>query len=164
MEISIENSDNYSTNSQNSLMDNSEKQIPINKIVHNITEEKISIKDTTPEIKIIKTEELLVLTPEEERNIFRIKNYLKEGLERGFSINLLRQKLMESKFNDKEVNEAVKRVKNEFFNKKKQIYIIEHLEQKLWPWCVIEYKHISKIAGKNNLWFTNIKKRDIKRL
>jgi len=46
----------------------------------------------------------------------------------------------------------------------KQIYIIEHLEQKLWPWCVIEYKHISKIAGKNNLWFTNIKKRDIKRL
>src|SRR3989344_2315666 len=64
--VSQKNSDNYSTNSQNSLMDNSEKRIPINKIVHNITEEKISIKDTTPEIKIIKTEELLVLTPEEE--------------------------------------------------------------------------------------------------
>jgi len=30
----IENSDNYSTNSQNSLMDNSEKPIPINRIIH----------------------------------------------------------------------------------------------------------------------------------
>jgi len=37
------------------------------------------------------------------------------------------------------------------------IYIIEHLEPKIWPWCLIEYKHISKIVGKNNLWFTNIK-------
>ena len=37
------------------------------------------------------------------------------------------------------------------------IYIIEHLEPKLWPWCLIEYKHISKIVGKDNLWFTNIK-------
>lgn len=37
------------------------------------------------------------------------------------------------------------------------IYIIEHLEPELWPWCLIEYKNISKIAGKNNLWFTNIK-------
>ncbi|MEM4271807.1 MAG: SAM-dependent methyltransferase [Candidatus Pacearchaeota archaeon] len=37
------------------------------------------------------------------------------------------------------------------------IYIIEHLEPKLWPWCMIEYKSISKIVGKNNLWFTNIK-------
>lgn len=46
----------------------------------------------------------------------------------------------------------------------KQIYIIEHLEPKLWPWCLIEYKHISKIAGKNNLWFTSIKKQDIKKL
>jgi len=37
------------------------------------------------------------------------------------------------------------------------IYIIEHLEPKIWPWCLIEYGHISKIVGKNNLWFTNIK-------
>ncbi|MBX4211996.1 hypothetical protein KW787_00880 [Candidatus Pacearchaeota archaeon] len=34
-------------------------------------------------------------------------------------------------------------------------YIIEHLEPKVWEWCVIEYKHISKIVGKGNLWFTN---------
>lgn len=46
----------------------------------------------------------------------------------------------------------------------KQIYIIEHLEPKLWPWCVIEYKNISKIVGKNNLWFTNIKKSDSTKL
>jgi ribosome biogenesis SPOUT family RNA methylase Rps3 len=39
------------------------------------------------------------------------------------------------------------------------IYIIEHLEPKLWPWCIIEYKHISKIVGKENLWFTNIKEK-----
>lgn len=40
---------------------------------------------------------------------------------------------------------------------KKQIYIIEHLEPKLFEWCLIEYEHISKIVGKSNLWFTNIK-------
>lgn len=40
----------------------------------------------------------------------------------------------------------------------KQVYIIEHLEPELGKWAQIEYKHISKIVGKNNLWFTNIKK------
>ncbi len=38
------------------------------------------------------------------------------------------------------------------------IYIIEHLEPKLWKWCVIEYKHISQLVGKQNLWITNLKK------
>jgi len=38
------------------------------------------------------------------------------------------------------------------------IYIIEHLEPKLWPWCIMEYKHISKLVGKKNLWITNINK------
>ena len=36
-------------------------------------------------------------------------------------------------------------------------FIIEHLEPKLFEWCLIEYEHISRIAGKNNLIFTNIK-------
>ncbi len=36
-------------------------------------------------------------------------------------------------------------------------FIIEHLENKLYEWCLIEYKHISKIIGKNDLIFTNIK-------
>lgn len=40
------------------------------------------------------------------------------------------------------------------------IYIIEHLEPKVWKWCLIEYKNISKLVGKNNLWFTNIKPND----
>ena len=39
------------------------------------------------------------------------------------------------------------------------IYIIEHLEPKLSQWCLIEYKHISGIAGKRNLWFANIKRK-----
>lgn len=38
------------------------------------------------------------------------------------------------------------------------IYIIEHLEPRLWKWCLIEYKHISNIVGRENLWITNIKK------
>jgi ribosome biogenesis SPOUT family RNA methylase Rps3 len=42
-----------------------------------------------------------------------------------------------------------------FMNK---IFIIEHLEPKLWKWCLIEYKHISEIVGRENLVFTNIKK------
>ena len=37
------------------------------------------------------------------------------------------------------------------------IFIIEHLEPKMYPWCVLEYKHISEIVGKRNLIFTNIK-------
>jgi len=40
----------------------------------------------------------------------------------------------------------------------KPIFIIEHLEPKLYPWCLIEYKHISKVVGKESLWFTNMLK------
>src|SRR3989344_9577637 len=40
---------------------------------------------------------------------------------------------------------------------KKPIFIIEHLEPKLFPWCLIEYESISKMIGRQNLWFTNIK-------
>ncbi len=46
----------------------------------------------------------------------------------------------------------------------KPVFIIEHLEPKLWPWCLIEYKHASNIVGKNNIWFTNIKESDVKKL
>ncbi|MBI2629659.1 hypothetical protein HYW76_01015 [Candidatus Pacearchaeota archaeon] len=48
--------------------------------------------------------------------------------------------------------------------KSQQIMIIEHLEPELYPWCIIEYKSISKIIGKSNLWFTNIKKEDKNKL
>lgn len=44
------------------------------------------------------------------------------------------------------------------------IYIIEHLEPELYEWCLIEYKHMSKIVGKDNLWFTNIKEKDAEKL
>jgi ribosome biogenesis SPOUT family RNA methylase Rps3 len=36
-------------------------------------------------------------------------------------------------------------------------YVIEHLEPRLFKWCVIEYKHISKIVGRENLMITNLK-------
>jgi len=36
-------------------------------------------------------------------------------------------------------------------------FIIEHLEPGLYKWCILEYKHISEIVGKENLIFTNIK-------
>ncbi len=39
-------------------------------------------------------------------------------------------------------------------------FIIEHLEPELYKWCLIEYKHISQIVGKNNLIFTNIKNKE----
>jgi ribosome biogenesis SPOUT family RNA methylase Rps3 len=45
-----------------------------------------------------------------------------------------------------------------------QTYIIEHLEPELYEWCMIEYKEISKIIGKENLWFSNIKEKDKKKL
>jgi len=36
-------------------------------------------------------------------------------------------------------------------------FVIEHLEEQLYEWCILEYKHISKIVGKDNLIFTNVK-------
>ncbi|MBI4153156.1 hypothetical protein HY497_01415 [Candidatus Woesearchaeota archaeon] len=41
-------------------------------------------------------------------------------------------------------------------------YVIEHLEGKVWRWCTIEYKHISQIVGKQNLFITNIKGNSLK--
>lgn len=43
------------------------------------------------------------------------------------------------------------------------ICIIEHLEKKVYPWCLIEYKHISSIVGKKNLWITNITNKKLKK-
>ncbi len=36
------------------------------------------------------------------------------------------------------------------------IFIIEHLEPEVGEWCLIEYEEISKIVGRENLWFTNV--------
>jgi ribosome biogenesis SPOUT family RNA methylase Rps3 len=43
-------------------------------------------------------------------------------------------------------------------------YIIEHMEPKLWPWSMAEYKNISNIVGKENLIITNLKKSDLPKL
>jgi len=45
---------------------------------------------------------------------------------------------------------------------RQSIFIIEHLEPNLWDWCLIEYKNISKIVGKQNLWITNVKRKNKK--
>lgn len=44
------------------------------------------------------------------------------------------------------------------------IYIIEHLEPELYPWCLLEYKSISKIVSSRSVWFTNIKHQDASKL
>jgi ribosome biogenesis SPOUT family RNA methylase Rps3 len=43
-------------------------------------------------------------------------------------------------------------------------YVIEHLEPRLYPWCLLEYRHISSIVGKKNLIFTNTKAGALKAL
>lgn len=42
----------------------------------------------------------------------------------------------------------------------KNFFVIEHLEQKLHKWCMFEYENISKVVGKENLIFTNIKRKN----
>lgn len=37
------------------------------------------------------------------------------------------------------------------------IFVIEHLEPRVWKWCVLEYRHISGLVGKKNVWFTNVR-------
>ena len=43
-------------------------------------------------------------------------------------------------------------------------FIIEHLDNELYEWSLIEYRHVSKIVGKESLIFTNIKKKDFRKL
>ena len=43
-------------------------------------------------------------------------------------------------------------------SKNSKMFVIEHLEPKLSKWVLIEYSHISKIIGKRNLIFTNVRK------
>ncbi len=42
----------------------------------------------------------------------------------------------------------------------KNIFVIEHLEPKLWKWCKFEYENMSKMVGKTNILFTNIKRKN----
>ncbi len=37
-------------------------------------------------------------------------------------------------------------------------YVVEHLDPQVFDWSLLEYKHISKLVGKDNLIFTNVKK------
>lgn len=37
-------------------------------------------------------------------------------------------------------------------------YVIEHMDEEMYEWFAIEYKHISKMVGKENLLITNVKK------
>jgi len=43
-------------------------------------------------------------------------------------------------------------------------FVIEHLEEELHEWCLIEYEHLSQIVGPSHLLFTNVKKKDSKKL
>ncbi len=43
------------------------------------------------------------------------------------------------------------------------IFVIEHLEPRLFKWCLLEYFHISSFVGKQNLLFTNVKSAVLKK-
>ena len=43
-------------------------------------------------------------------------------------------------------------------------YVIEHLDDEVFEWCLLEYSHISKIVGKENLIFTNIPAKEVSKL
>ena len=43
------------------------------------------------------------------------------------------------------------------------VFVIEHLEPRVWKWCTIEYAHISKTVGKKSLWFTNTNSKVLKK-
>ena len=36
------------------------------------------------------------------------------------------------------------------------IFVIEHSEPELFPWCLLEYAHMANYVEKQELWFTNI--------
>ena len=44
------------------------------------------------------------------------------------------------------------------------VFIIEHLEPRVYKWCRIEYAHISSFVGKKNLLFTNTKSTALRKL
>ncbi len=39
-------------------------------------------------------------------------------------------------------------------------FVIEHMEDEVWDWCILEYKHMSEIVGRENLIFTNIPRKE----
>lgn len=41
------------------------------------------------------------------------------------------------------------------------LFVIEHLEPEVSKWLYLEYKHASKIVGRDRLVFTNVKKEDV---
>ena len=43
------------------------------------------------------------------------------------------------------------------------IFIIEHLDSKVFQWSFLEYRHVSQIVGKENIWFTNTNSRRLAR-
>ncbi len=42
-------------------------------------------------------------------------------------------------------------------------FVIEHLEPKVYNWCKLEYAHISKWVGRQNLIFTNTKSSSLRK-
>jgi len=40
-------------------------------------------------------------------------------------------------------------------------FVIEHLEPRVWPWCILEYTHIARVVGRKNLLITNTKNKKL---
>ncbi len=43
-----------------------------------------------------------------------------------------------------------------------KFFVVEHLESEVYPWCKLEYAHMSKFVGKDSLIFTNISDASVK--
>ncbi len=43
-------------------------------------------------------------------------------------------------------------------------FIIEHLENEMYPWCLLEYKQICSYVGKENFLLTKIPSKDVKKV
>lgn len=44
------------------------------------------------------------------------------------------------------------------------LYLIEHLEPRVYPWCKLEYAHISSVVGADNLVIFNTKSQELKKI
>ena len=51
-----------------------------------------------------------------------------------------------------------------FLKGNKMKFIIEHLENEVYEWCLIEYENMSKVVGKENLIFTKTSSSKLKNL
>lgn len=43
------------------------------------------------------------------------------------------------------------------------VFVIEHLEPELYEWCMLEYKHVSSVVGRERVLFTNVESKELEK-